>query len=103
MIEREEGLERLALALADGDQVDEFPVVLCREADALLVRDTPERRGVDRTAEMNVKLGQLVAERVWDLAPLLACGWAAHPPAAARRRRTSLGMLGPDAVSVVVG
>jgi hypothetical protein len=103
VVEREERLERLALALADGDEVDEFPVVLRRKSDALLVCDAPERGGVDRSAEMDVELGQLVAERVWDLAPLLACGRAAHPAATARRRRTSLGVLGPDAVAVVVG
>jgi hypothetical protein len=89
--------------LADRDEVDEFPVILRRETDPLLVRDAPERGGVDRTAEMDVKLGQLVAERVWDLAPLLARRRAAHPPAAARGRRSSLGVLGPHALPVVIG
>jgi hypothetical protein len=84
VVEREEGFERLALALADGDEVDELPVVLRREADALLVRDAPEGGGIDRSAEMDVELGQLIAEGMRDLAALFARGRPAHPPTAAR-------------------
>jgi hypothetical protein len=65
-VQREERLEGLALALADGDEVDEFPVILGREPDPLFVRDAPEGGGVDGAAKMDVKLGQLVTERVWD-------------------------------------
>jgi len=103
VIQREERLERFALALPDRDQVHELPVVLRRKPDALVVRDAPERRGVDRAAEVDMQLGQLIAEGMWDLTALFARGWAAHSPAAARRGRLALGMLGPDAMAIVVG
>jgi len=64
VVQPQERLERLPLALAYGDEVDELPVVLRRQADPLLVRDAPERRGVDGTAQMDVELGELVAERM---------------------------------------
>jgi len=47
VVQREERLERFALTFPDRDEVDELPVVLRRKADALLVRDAPERRGID--------------------------------------------------------
>jgi hypothetical protein len=64
VIQAEERLERFALALADRDEVDELPVVLRRKADPLLVRDPPESRRVDRTAEVDVELSELIAERM---------------------------------------
>jgi hypothetical protein len=102
VVQREECLERFPFALPDRDEVDEFPVVLRREADALLVRDAPQGGGVDRSAEVDVELGQLIAERMGDLAALLACRWTAHPPAAPWSGGTAFGMLVPDDVSVVV-
>jgi hypothetical protein len=54
VIEREELLERTLLPARDGDEVDELPVVLGGQTDALRVRDAPEVRGVDRSAEMDV-------------------------------------------------
>ena len=102
MVQRQEGVEGFALALADGDEVDELPVVLRRQPDALLVRDAPEGGGIDRSAEVDVELGQLVAERVRQLASLFARERPAHPPTAARRGRTALGVLGPDGVPIVV-
>ena len=101
-VQREERLERLAFALADGDQVDEFPVVLRRQPDALLVSDAPESGGIDRAAEVDVQLGELVAERVRYLAALLARWRPAHPPSAARRGRSALGVFVPDRLAVVV-
>ena len=103
MVQREERLERLSLALADGDEVDELPVVLGRKADALLVRDAPERGGVDGSAEVDVELGQLVPQRVWDLASLFARGRPAHAAATPAWRWATLGVLGPDGVAVVIG
>jgi len=103
VVQREERLERFAFALADGDEIDERPVVLRGKPDALLVRDAPEGGGVDRAAEVDVKLGQLIAERVWDLAALLARRRPAHPPTAPRSGGAPLGVLVPHNVSVVVG
>jgi len=64
VVEGQELIEGLALALADRDEVDEVPVVLHRETDPLLVCDAPEPCRIDRTAEMHVQLGQLIAEGV---------------------------------------
>jgi len=62
VVQREEVLERPFLAARERDEVDELPVVLRREADALRVRDAPEVRGIDGPTEMDVQLGELVAE-----------------------------------------
>jgi hypothetical protein len=62
VVEREELLERTLPATRERDEVDELPVVLRRQADALGVRDAPEIRGVDRATEMDVQLGELVPE-----------------------------------------
>jgi len=58
---------------------------------------------------MNVKLGELVAERVrhrakasGGLASLLACRRSSDAPAAARPGRLALGMVAPHDVTVVV-
>src|SRR5439155_18699718 len=67
-VKRQEVLERLFRLFANGDEVDELPVVLRREADSLLVRDAPHRRRIDRTTEMYVQFGELIAERVRHLA-----------------------------------
>jgi sporulation-control protein spo0M len=47
VIQREERLERLPLALPYRDEIDELPIVLRREPDALIVCDAPESRGVN--------------------------------------------------------
>src|SRR5207237_864754 len=64
VVELEEVLERLPALRVHGDEVDELPVVLRREADALGVRDAPHRCRVDGAAEMDVELGELVSEGV---------------------------------------
>jgi hypothetical protein len=104
VIEREERLEGFPLTLADRDQIDELPVVLRREADALLVRDPPQRGWVDGTAEVDVELSELVSEGMRQrLASLFARRRSADPPAAPRRGGTALRVLGPDRVPVIVG
>ncbi len=103
MVEGQELLEGLALPFADGDEVDELPVVLGGEPDALLVRDTPEGGGIDRPAEMDVELGQLIAERMRQLAALFAGRRPAHPPPAPGRGGATLGVLVPHRLSVIVG
>jgi hypothetical protein len=103
VVQREERFERFALTLADGDEVDELPVILRRKTDTLLVRDAPERGRVNGTAEMDVELGELVPERMRQrLASLFARRRSADPPSAPRRGGTSLRMLCPDCVSIVV-
>jgi len=62
VVEREELLERAPLAARQRDEVDELPVVLRRQPDALGVGDAPEVGGVDGATEMDVQLGELVAE-----------------------------------------
>src|SRR5438552_1297294 len=62
--QREEVLERLPLLPADGDEIHELPVVLRRKTDALLRGDAPHRSGVDRAAEVDMELRELVAEWV---------------------------------------
>jgi hypothetical protein len=54
VIQRQKILERLLGLLADRDEIDEFPVVLGRKTDPLVMRDPPHRRRVDRPAEMHV-------------------------------------------------
>src|SRR5205823_11410568 len=63
----------------------------------------------DGASEMNVKLGELVAERVrhrakasGGLASLLACRRSSDAPAAARPGGLALGMVAPHDVTVVV-
>ena len=63
-VQREEVLERLPLLPADGDEIHELPVVLRRKTDALLGGDAPHRSGVDRAAEVDMELRELVAEWV---------------------------------------
>jgi hypothetical protein len=55
---------------------------------------------------VDVELGELVPERVWQasaLASLFSCRRTADPAAAARRGRAAFGVLAPDDVPVVVG
>jgi hypothetical protein len=47
VVEREEVFERLLRLLANGDQIDEFPIVLGRQANSLVVRNAPHRGGID--------------------------------------------------------
>jgi hypothetical protein len=93
VVQLQEVLERLPALGVHGDEVDEFPVVLGRKADALSVRDAPHRGWVDRAAEMHVKLSELVSEGVRHLFRFaswrsqIAQGWSIR---SARHSRASL-------------
>src|SRR6185436_10494649 len=47
-----------AATAADGDEIPELPVVLGRQPDALGVGDAPHDGGGNRSAQMDVQLGQ---------------------------------------------
>jgi len=58
--------EAFDAARVDGDEPLEVPVVLDGERDPLLVRERPEDGGIDRAAEVRVKLGEARAADLLD-------------------------------------
>ena len=64
VVERKEVLERFLRLLAHRDQVDELPVVLGREPDPLVMRDSPHRSRVHGAAQMHMQLSQFITERM---------------------------------------
>ena len=65
VVERQEVFKGFLRLLADRDQIDEFPVVLGRQANPLVMRNSPHRRRIDGAAEMDVQLRQFIPKRVW--------------------------------------
>src|SRR5438093_2834278 len=64
VIEREKVFKGFLRLLAHRDQIDELPVILGRQADALVVRDAPHGRRIHGATEVHMELSQFISERV---------------------------------------
>ena len=64
VVQSEEILERLLRLLADRDEIHELPIILGRQANSLVMRNSPHRGRIDGTTQVDVQFGEFIPERV---------------------------------------